>query len=460
MICLRACTAALALALLQLGATAGDLHTKKLVFAEPCDSNRKADMAAHVVPTDAQRRWQDLELTAFLHFGMNTFTGREWGDGQENPDIFAPYSLDTDQWARVLKESGFKLAMLTAKHHDGFCLWPTATTPHSVASSSWRNGNGDVVREFVDAARRYGLKVGLYLSPWDRNAPCYGDSPAYNDMYEAQLTELLTRYGDIDEVWMDGACGEGPDGRTQEYDLPRFRETIAKLQPGAVVAIMGDDVRWVGNENGEGRTTEWSVTPLAPRTVQNADSLNAALGIDDLSPDLGSRTLLAGADRVYWWPSEVDVSIRRGWFWHPGEEPRSLESLKEIYLKSVGRNSVLLLNIPPDRHGRIDSRDAARLAEFGAWVRDSFGRDAVRTLPASVNAVVLREDITKGQRVEEFRVMGLADGEWKELAHGTTVGRKRIMSFPAVRLDDLRIEVLRHRGDSVHLLRPQPLYLE
>ncbi len=343
-----------AIALCGIVAHASDEYfVKELIFPEGTDSITKVEMAARLVPNEQQRAWQQRELTAFLHFGMNTFTDREWGDGKESPELFNPDSLDTDQWVSALKDAGFKMVILTAKHHDGFCLWPTATTDHSVASSPWRGGKGDVVADLRKSCDKYGMKLGIYLSPWDRNASCYGDSPRYNDMFVAQLTELLTNYGKIDEVWFDGACGEGPNGKKQEYDWLRFRETMRRLQPEAVLAITGDDVRWVGNEGGRGRETEWSVTPLVPSIYSYSDSINKSLGIDAMSPGIGSRELVAKADRLYWWPSEVDVSIRPGWFYHSHEKPHSLSRLADIYLQSVGRNSVLLLNIPPDRSGRI-----------------------------------------------------------------------------------------------------------
>lgn len=228
-----------------------------------------------------------MELTAFLHFGINTFTGREWGDGKENPALFNPTDFDAEQWVRSLKEAGFKMAILTAKHHDGFCLWPTKTTGHSVAASPWKDGKGDVVRELRDACDKYGIKFGVYLSPWDRNASCYGDSPKYNEFFIEQLTELLTNYGEVHEVWFDGANGEGPNGKKQEYDWTAILSTIRRLQPRAVTAIMGDDVRWVGNERGLGRETEWSATVLTPGTYARCEEQNKALGVKATSKDLG-----------------------------------------------------------------------------------------------------------------------------------------------------------------------------
>ncbi len=427
---------------------------KTVVFPEGATLNEKIEMASRVVPTQKQLDWQNLELTAFLHFGVNTFTDREWGDGNESPEIFNPAQLDADQWVKALKDAGFKLVILTAKHHDGFCLWPTATTDHSVASSPWRDGKGDVVADLRAACDKYGMKLGLYLSPWDRNAECYGDSPRYNDMFVAQLTELLSNYGRIDEVWFDGACGEGPNGKKQEYDWTRFRSVIEKLQPEAVMAIMGDDVRWVGNERGMGRETEWSLTALVPGILADSDSINDALGLFAKSPDLGGRDIIDKADRLYWWPSEVDVSIRPGWFYHDTEQPKSLRQLAEIYINSVGRNSVLLLNIPPDRRGLIADADVARLAELRQWIDANFTDNRASTpqnnevkVDGEVNAVVLGEDLSRGQHVEEFDVEALIGGNWTPVAAGTTIGRKRILTFPPVTPDALRLNVKSSRGD-------------
>lgn len=432
---------------------------KTLDFPAGATVEQKADMASRLVPSPEQLAWQNLELTAFLHFGINTFTGREWGDGTENPEIFNPVSLDAGQWVRTLKDAGFGMVILTAKHHDGFCLWPTTTTRHSVASSPWRDGKGDVMADLRRACDRYGMKLGVYLSPWDRNAACYGDSPAYNDMFVAQLTELLTGYGKIDEVWFDGACGEGPNGKKQEYDWQRYKQTIEKLQPGAVVAIMGDDVRWVGNEKGMGRETEWSATALTPGIYPDAAQSNKRLGIFGKSPDLGSRDILAKADRLYWWPSEVDVSIRPGWFYHPQERPKSLRQLVEIYLSSVGRNSVLLLNIPPTPDGLIDEADATRLAELKKWLSSNFSDNLVARrhgLTADIkkgrafNTVVLGEDISKGQRVEAFTVEARIADKWQKICSGTTIGRKRILTFPEVAgADKLRLNISSCRGKAL-----------
>lgn len=424
-----------------------NLYVKELVFPVSADSLTRVAMAGRVVPTSQQLAWQQLELTAFLHFGMNTFTDREWGDGTESPALFLPDSLDTDQWVRELKNAGFKMVILTAKHHDGFCLWPTATTAHSVASSPWRDGKGDVVADLRKSCDKYGMKLGIYLSPWDRNAECYGDSPRYNDMFVAQLTELLTNYGKIDEVWFDGACGEGPNGKRQQYDWPRFRETMRRLQPEAVLAITGDDVRWVGNEGGVGRETEWSVTPLVPKTYAFADSVNAVFGLNEMSPSLGGSELISRADRVFWWPSEVDVSLRPGWFYHDAEAPKPLSELASIYLKSVGRNSVLLLNVPPDNHGRIAEADVKRLRELRRWIDGSFSDNCLDRPASKINCVVIEEDITRGQRVEKFDVLAWRDGRDTIVASGTTIGKKRILTFDAAIVDSLSLNVRSSRGE-------------
>lgn len=449
-----------------LTACSQEVYVKEVEFPADATPEQKIEMASRLVPSAKQLEWQKLGLTAFLHFGVNTFTDREWGDGKESPEIFNPTELDADQWVRTLKDAGFKLVILTAKHHDGFCLWPTATTTHSVASSPWKDGKGDVVADLRKACDKYGMKLGVYLSPWDRNAECYGDSPKYNDMFVAQLTELLTNYGRIDEVWFDGACGEGPNGKKQEYDWTRFKETIANLQPDAVVAIMGDDVRWVGNEKGLGRETEWSATALTPGIYPHADASNEALGLFATAQDLGSRDIVARAERLYWWPSEVDVSIRPGWFYHDKEQPKSLRHLAEIYLNSVGRNSTLLLNIPPDRRGLIAEADVARLAELRQWLDENFSNNlAGKTVgtetrfeaPAKVNTIVLGEDLSHGQRVEEFDVEALtSDGTWVPVSQGTTIGMKRILVFPDIVAEGLRVNIKSARGQ--HHLVPIEAY--
>lgn len=434
---------------------------KHLQFSGNESVDQKAAMAARLVPSPQQLAWQQMELTAFLHFGINTFTGREWGDGTEDPALFNPTDLDAEQWVRTLKECGFKMVLLTAKHHDGFCLWPTKTTSHSVASSPWKNGKGDVVRELRDACTKYGMKFGVYLSPWDRNASCYGNSPEYNKFFIEQLTELLTNYGEVNEVWFDGANGEGPNGKKQVYDWDAFYKTIQRLQPKAVMAIMGDDVRWVGNEKGIGRETEWSATVLTPGIYSRAEENNKRLGVYGKAKDLGSRSMLKDATELFWYPSEVDVSIRPGWFWHEEENTKvkSLKQLSDIYFQSVGYNSVLLLNIPPDCRGLINEADVERLKEFADYRRKVFSDNKVSdgniywtALPGEsrsyivrpgepVNVVQLQEDISKGQRVEKFLVEAFSEGRWQALGEGTTIGYKRMLRFPEVMADSLRLRI-------------------
>lgn len=438
-----------------------EYYEKSLRFPEGISAEEKVEMAARVVPSDKQLQWQQMELTAFLHFGINTFTGNEWGNGKDSPDLFNPSSLDCRQWAQSLKEGGFRMAILTAKHHDGFCLWPTATTEYSVKKSPWKDGKGDVVKELSEACREYGLKFGVYLSPWDRNAGCYGDSPAYNRFFIEQLTELLTNYGQVHEVWFDGACAEGPNGRRQVYDWTAILETIHRLQPEAVTAIMGDDVRWVGNEGGRGRQTEWSSTVFTPESLERSADQNNSLEINAMSRDLGGRELIARAQEVFWYPSEVDVSIRPGWFYHPYQDSqvRSLEDLVDIYYTSVGRNSVLLLNIPPDTRGLIHEIDAQRLKDFRSYLDETFAdnhlsrrsrlwkaeagesREFAVKYGAVFNTLRIREDITKGQRVESFTLEAFAEGQWMKIAEGTTIGYNRLLKFPAMTAEKIRVTI-------------------
>ncbi len=387
-------------------------------------------------PTAAQLEWQRDELALFLHFGVNTFSDREWGDGTESPTSFTPSRLDARQWARSAKAAGAKAMILTAKHHDGFCLWPTETTTHSVRSSLWKRGQGDVVREFVDACRAEGLKAGLYCSPWDRNHKLYGDSPRYNDIYMAQLTELLTRYGPINEVWFDGANGEGPNGKRQEYDWPRTWALVRGLQPNAVIfSDAGPDVRWIGNERGVAGETHWST--IRPESVP----FIGASGDDVI------RALQEGhPDGSVWRPGETDVSIRPGWFYHAAEDSKvkTVEQLVGLYFTSVGRNSKLLLNVPPTRDGLLHETDVANLAGMRAALDQLFARPITPAnaewrvtgrnraelsmqfgTPQTVSVVDMREDITQGQRVARW-TLSSNDATPRLLASGTTIGYKQL----------------------------------
>ena len=405
------------------------------------------------VPSREQLEWQNDELAMFVHFGVNTFTDREWGDGKEDPGVFAPARLDTRQWVRTARASGFRAMILTAKHHDGFCLWPTNTTPHSVAKSPFRGGHGDVVREFVESCRAEGLKAGLYLSPWDRHEPSYGDTPRYNDFYAAQLTELLTRYGRIDEVWFDGANGEGPNGRKQTYDWPRVWGQVRRLQPHAIMfSDAGPDVRWIGNERGIAGDPNWSaVDPV----VVPVPGVSGAPVMQMLQHGLPAGTV--------WRPGETDVSIRPGWFHHPAEDARvkTADQLVDLYFTSVGRNSKLLLNVPPTRDGLLDDTDVSRLAEMHSRLTKLFSEDlakgrrlAWRTTGArsavgeidlgrsvGVGLADLREDIARGQVVSRYLLEASDGGEWRILSRGTTIGHRKLDRFAASAARRVRLTI-------------------
>ncbi len=415
--------------------------------------NHAAQLRPRPRPSAAQQAWQRDELALFLHFGVNTFTDREWGDGKEDPAIFSPSNLDARQWARAARAAGFRAMVLTAKHHDGFCLWPTKTTKHTVASSPFRGGRGDVVREFVDACRAEGLRPGVYLSPWDRNNPSYGDSPRYNDLYCDQLTELLTQYGPMAEVWFDGANGEGPNGKRQVYDWPRFWGLVKKLQPEAVIfSDAGPDVRWCGNETGSAGDPNWStVDPTkVPYPGASGPGITEALQHGDREGSV-------------WRPAEADTSIRRGWFHHPAQDGavRTVEQLVELYFHSVGRNSKLLLNVPPTRAGVLHETDVARLAGMHDRLRSLFAVDhaagarvawkaagqraaeAVVELhtPASISMVRLEEDIAGGQDVAAYTLFGSAGADWQALSRGSTIGYAKIDRFEPVTVRRVKLVV-------------------
>jgi alpha-L-fucosidase len=403
-------------------------------------------------PSAAQLAWQRDELALFLHFGVNTFTDREWGDGKEDPSIFAPANLDARQWARSARAAGFRAMILTAKHHDGFCLWPTKTTKHSVASSPFRGGNGDVVREFVDACRAEQLRPGVYLSPWDRNNPTYGDSPRYNDLYCDQLTELLTQYGPMAEVWFDGANGEGPNGKRQVYDWPRVWGLVKKLQPEAVIfSDAGPDVRWCGNENGTAGDPNWSTVNPAKVPYPGVSGPGITEALQNGDPD-----------GTVWRPAEADTSIRRGWFYHPAQDAavRTVDQLVDLYFRSVGRNSKLLLNVPPTRDGLLHETDVARLAGMHGRLRTLFAEDLAAhvtvkgvVFPTSsekeidfgrgttISVVRLAENITRGQVVGRYRVLGSDGGDWRPLSQGTTIGYAKLDRFGPTTVRRVRIVV-------------------
>ncbi|RZK91765.1 MAG: alpha-L-fucosidase, partial [Pedobacter sp.] len=310
------------------------------------------------VPTKQQLEWQKLETTAFIHFTVNTYTGKEWGDGTESPKIFNPTNFDANKMVKVLKETGFKMAIITAKHHDGFCLWPTAYTEHSIKNSPWRNGKGDMVKEIAEACKAQGVKFGFYLSPWDRNHPSYGTAD-YNTYYKNQLTELLTNYGEVAEVWFDGAKGE--NAKDMNYDFDSYWSLVRKLQPNAVMfSDVGPDVRWVGNEKGIAGETMWSTIDVKPE--------NAPGKMDAKYLNVGD------AKGQTWLTAETDVSIRPGWFYHEEEDSkvRTPQNLVDLYYTSVGRNSLLLLNIPPNKKGEFAATDVKNLYEFRSILDETF----------------------------------------------------------------------------------------
>ncbi|NMO95151.1 alpha-L-fucosidase [Paenibacillus lemnae] len=452
--------------------------------------------AAEIRPSERQLTVQNMEFYAFIHFSMNTFTDEEWGDGTSDPVLFDPSELNADQWVQSCLDAGMKGLILTCKHHDGFCLWPSQYTDYSVKSSPWKNGQGDVVREVSDACRRHGLKFGIYLSPWDRHEPSYGDSPKYNDYFISQLTELLTQYGDIFCVWFDGACGEGPNGKRQEYDWDAYYALIRKLQPGAVISVCGPDIRWCGNEAGHCRKSEWSVVPASLRSneaiqekSQQADDREFARRYDSQDEDLGSREIIGSEPELVWYPAEVNTSIRPGWFYHAAEDDqvRSLEELLHIYYGSVGGNATFLLNLPPDRRGLIHENDRTRLRELGDTIRGIFsnnlaahaevkaseaveGHEAKAVVDGNPDTywcpqegteqavlevdlkcdtlfdhIVLKE-YRYSQRIEGFEVEVQADGgAWTPLWSGTVIGRKRICHFNTVSARKIRLTVTQSR---------------
>ncbi|MEG0767248.1 MAG: alpha-L-fucosidase [Clostridia bacterium] len=411
--------------------------------------------AAHVCPSARQLSWYERSFYAFVHFSPNTYTNLEWGLGNEDPAIFNPTDLDCDQWVEAIKSAGMRGLVLTAKHHDGFCLWPTKYTEHCIRNSPYRNGKGDIVREAAEACRRGGIAFGFYLSPWDRNNAAYG-TDAYNDYYKAQLTELLTGYGDIFHVWFDGACGEGPNGKRQAYDFEGYIELVRTYQPQATIFHdYGPDVRWIGNERGRARHAEWAVIPREMSPFH----LDVQTGPGPLPGDLshmyntqdaiGCLSNILYSKGLCFLGAEVDMSIRPGWFYHANEEPHALEKLFDTYCTSVGGNACFHLNIPPMPNGRFDPRDVARLAELGNAIRQAFANNlaadcpCVRsnavagdtqcfftiTLPKSstLQYVVLREQIAQGQRVESFLLeKQQPDGSWKTFFEGTTIGNRKI----------------------------------
>lgn len=441
------------------------------------------------LPSERQLAWHDLGYYMFVHFTVNTFTDKEWGYGDEKESVFNPTALDCRQWAKTAKDAGMKGIIITAKHHDGFCLWPSAYTQHSVKNSAWKNGQGDVLKELRAACDEYGLKMGVYLSPWDRNSAVYG-TPEYLTYYRNQLNELLRNYGDIFEVWFDGANGgDGYYGGAKEvrkidnktyYDWNNTHSIVRQLQPTAVMfSDAGPDIRWVGNERGTGSLTNWCL-----------------LKKDEMYPGGDFAKILGQGheDGNYWVPAEVDVSIRPGWFYHATQDSlvRTPENIMALYYSSVGRNSNLLLNIPPDRRGLLHENDVKALMGFKKLLDEEFPTDLAKGKQASspsyrgkeykaamvndgnpetywatkddvnsgefvidlgeeteVNRIILQEYIKLGQRVQEFTVSSFENGDWKKLIDGTTIGYKVIRRFPVVKTSKIKVTINKSKACPV-----------
>lgn len=400
------------------------------------------------VPSRGQLQWSALEFYNFLHFTVNTFTDKEWGYGDEDPAIFNPTDFDADAIFEILKDAGSKGVTLTCKHHDGFCLWPTKTTDHSISRSPYKHGQGDIVREISEAARRHGLRFGVYLSPWDRNQATYG-TPQYIEFYRQQMRELLTGYGPVFEIWHDGANGgDGYYGGAREkriidklhyYDWAHTWKLERQLQPDAALfSDVGPDVRWVGNEKGIAGETCWATyTPRSPSGGPGSPG-----DIVETEATSGTR------NGENWMPAECDVSIRPGWFWHAAENDkvRTPRELLDLYFDSVGRGASFLLNVPPDRRGRIHETDVNSLRGFGKLLRSTFAQDFAKgarssmqgppntpnivlelNRPARFDLVRLREQIQFGQRIGAFSVDVWQNGDWQLFGEGTSVGMCRIV---------------------------------
>ncbi|CAM3983382.1 alpha-L-fucosidase [Saccharibacillus endophyticus] len=460
---------------------------------------------AKVAPSARQLAWQRLEFYGFIHFGMNTMTGREWGEGHEDLSIFDPRSLDAEEWVAILAGSGMRAVILTCKHHDGFCLWPSEYSKHTVACTPWRDGKGDLVREVSEACRKYGLKFGVYLSPWDRTESSYGEGAAYDNFYVRQLTELLTNYGEVGCVWLDGANGEGASGKKQFYNWELYYETVRRLQPDCVISVCGPDIRWVGNEAGQTRNQEWSVVPAPLRDAektaeksQQADDGEFSRSFDSMEEDLGSRQAIESYDGEWvWYPAEVNTSIRPGWFYHQEEDERvrSGEELFGIYLNAVGGNATFLLNVPPDAQGRIAKPDRLALEDLGqrisqlrdpslmqgVSVRTSSGQAGVELVSSAhsgendsfwqpekrdvdpwveltweqsqwIDTLSLGEYLPAGQRIEAFEVLARpvdahqeTVGEWKQITEGGIVGHLKILRFEPVQTAQIRVVMKQYR---------------
>jgi len=438
-------------------------------------------------PTKAQLAWHDMEFYLFTHFGPNTFTDMEWGHGTEKEEVFNPTNLDCDQWCRIAKAAGAKGIIITAKHHDGFCLWPSKYSKHTVRESKWKNGKGDVLKDLSAACKKYGLKFGVYISPWDRNHPDYG-TEKYNDVFVNMIKEIFTNYGPVWELWWDGANGEGPNGKRQVYDWHRFERTVRELSPNTVVfSDIGPDIRWVGNEAGIAGKTNWN-------TLDTAGFARGAGGPPQDTLNTGN------VNGQHWIPAECDVSIRPGWFYHKAEDNKvkTPEQLFDLYLKSVGRGANLLLNVPPDGRGLIHENDSVALVGFKKLKQENFKKDlAINSLVNTtyghalflskkltdknsqtievfkkpgedfkvigneginisfkenmeVNCISINESILSGQRVEVFEIV-LIDENAKVLSRisGSTIGRERVITFKKQKVRNINIHFFKAKNNPI-----------
>lgn len=448
--------------------------------------------AAGIVPDERQLKWQELGFNALVSYGMNTYTNSEWGNGNEDPELFAPTALDCRQWAKLCKLSGIKGLILTVKHQDGFCLWPSAYTDHCVSASKWKDGKGDVVAECAAACREFGIKFGVYLSIWDRHEETYGTS-AYDDFFKNLLRELLTAYGDIFCVWLDNTgCGDS----VRDHDMEGWVKLIRELQPNAVIAGCGCDVRWCGNEVGVCRRSEWSVVPYyysdleAARLADQADVSKPPKKINSAALDLGSRKAIKACSRLIWYPAEVNMPLRKGWFYHPDDDynVKPLSKIAEVYYRSVGANASFLLGIAPNPEGKIHEKDVETLLSVGAQLEIDFNEDlaadsvvtdsrhlddkhsgqkALSDYPGEywhsgddpdgaelvldlgdeydIDKILLAEHIATGQQIEEFSIYVKLGGKWKKLANETVVGHCRICRFKEVRAQHFKIVIEKAR---------------
>lgn len=441
--------------------------------------NAQQPLSVGPLPSNMQLAWHHSEFYLFVHFGPNTFTDKEWGLGNEPEDAFNPTALNCDQWCKTAKAAGAAGIIITAKHHDGFCLWPSKFSTHTVKESKWQNGKGDVLKELSNACKANGIKFGIYISPWDRNHPKYG-TPEYNDVFVGMMQELFQNYGPVWELWWDGANGEGPNGKKQVYDWNRFIKTVRTLSPNTVVfSDIGPDIRWVGNENGIAGKTNWNLLDTA--------GFKAGMGAPS------TDTLNAGNKYgKNWIPAECDVSIRKGWFYHSTEDAtiKTPEQLFELYLKSVGRGANLLLNVPPDRNGVINKKDSIALVGFKKLRDKNFGNDLAKNAiignksrtnktadhktalskvliwkePVAVNCLVLKENIAEGQRIENVDIILSHHGVEVKKLNVTTVGHKRIISFPTEKITEISIVVnaakARPRLNAVEVYQIDELLIE